>query len=1483
MDVLTILSDFRIAICKACKVAVLPSQIYNHYGSKKHRLDTATRRQIQSEISQRQDLIENEEDLIRELTLPSPNTAPLSSLILYSDGLACTVEECRYICRTIQGIQRHCRMQHGWINEQGRGGSLASRLQARTMERPWRESVHCQRFFSHGPRQEYFEVKEMARQEIAGGMWGEARRLAVEGLARAEAKQRQMISAGEELEVSPWLKRTGWIDHLAGHDRAELLKTVQVGEEAILGRMCQSLSRTIDRAQETAIPCVIGRAALFKINSKERGKKASAPFEARMEDDSKKRYKDVWRKLLCYIMRTYERGEERPNYRLTTGQYDALKKFNEAAEEQGEGEGEDEDDDDDDERRLQDQLDRRCLEVCVQLLDHKLGDQEYSSAIISGLAVLGLRGDGGWADVETYTPILSAVIKIARMLVLQQAYEIRQDWIRQCIQEHGPDRQRAEELAPSHYQLVHEMSDRFMTVISGDGQPTPMDWMFDTRTYGLKIRYTSSAEGVIEWIGDRICYSTIELSMGGLRQMVHGLVQTTRTRLIEELLLLPVDECGEVAAGAEALLPRINWGGLRDNPVQKEMGWNFLKDPRNEFAVDGEWWLFERVFQEGNIRGKFVDSGSEELRWLASGVDGYGRAVETFKEEVMMLMHITGGQPGRGPELLSIRHCNSAKGGQRNIFVEDGLMSFVTGYHKGYRMTGDVKIVHRYLPREVGELLMYYLWLVVPFWKKLKVVIDRVDEFTPFLWGQDTPAGEERGMTGVEKKWTSDRLRRILQRESTGRIGVRLGISSWRHIAIGIGRRYLRANFGDSADDGEEVGEEDDDAWDRQAGHSTEVAGMLYARWLMEAPLETQGRRQQFRTISQSWHRFLGFASSSRHKRKGLPWDDEMREVQLKRWKAMREVNIWRQLERLEGRGAQFRGVQEAAVDAIMRGDSLVLTIMGTGSGKSLLFMLPASCRVAGMTVVGVPLISLRGDLRRRCEEARIRCVEWDCRQPDETASIVLVTPESAVSKTFRTFLNRVRAQQRLDRIVIDECHTVLDATGDFRPKLLRLGELTTVGIQMVFLTATLSPMDEGRFFEIMSVRACDVRVFRGVTTRKNVKYSVQTYRNWNKADEEVQQLVQQKLEEYGAGCKIIIYCGEIERGKELAGRLSCPIYYAKVDSREGKQRLLENFINGKEAVMVATNALGLGINVPDIRLVIHVERPRRLRDYAQESGRAGRDGKESEAIIMCKRERGTEEREDRVEMLVGGRYCRRRALDLTMDGREDRVECEEGEVKCDICGEDESVGQEDEEDEEDEEVEEFVEEVERREWIRNVGVEKQSEVERIKWRLIEQLDKWGRQCALCLVEWKEDAGTHVFAECSKEEAHQAKQSCAELEKIRYEVYSCCFFCGTPQEICKRWEEGNDGCWKMVKGVDCQYSGVIIPAVVAILGASDEDKWGQRLKEWGSEDDVDVMNGEKVRQWFGRRIRFGNMEATQLVKIFYMLSTEWESERDVIG
>jgi hypothetical protein len=202
----------------------------------------------------------------------------------------------------------------------------------------------------------------------------------------------------------------------------------------------------------------------------------------------------------------------------------------------------------------------------------------------------------------------------------------------------------------------------------------------------------------------------------------------------------------------------------------------------------------------------------------------------------------------------------------------------------------------------------------------------------------------------------------------------RLSISVWRQIAIAISRRFCR---GDRFEDDqgrlneEEGWDEDnaagDDPWDLQGGHGTHIVGMIYARELMEGDHTIISRREKFRRVSYTWHRFLEFRSACQGesiqggvKRKRQAYEDEMDEVQEMRWKKLRGADIQQELEDMFGEGTQFRGLQGPALEAIMKNESPVLVVMGTGVRKTtMLFRIPAKSVRSGTTVVIAPLVSL--------------------------------------------------------------------------------------------------------------------------------------------------------------------------------------------------------------------------------------------------------------------------------------------------------------------------------------------------------------------------------------------------------------------------------------------------------------------------------------------------------------------------------------------
>jgi hypothetical protein len=247
-------------------------------------------------------------------------------------------------------------------------------------------------------------------------------------------------------------------------------------------------------------------------------------------------------------------------------------------------------------------LQKACLEFCITLLDHHITCREYDSPMVCALAVLGVKEDG-WKGPEQYPPILSAVIKIARFMVVQKELELVDQQDAEDTDDDDFDDSAYESGAsPSPrrqkgcLQFVKRMMDQFMV----RGTHGPMEWMLDLRTYGLKIYYNTTVRGHVEWIGDELLYKELHFSMAQFRGIVHRLATESRRLLTKELLF---------SKGTS--VPAVPWESLRDNPTNKRPGWNFLQDQRTRMPVDGEQWLFKQVRQDGRIKDQFMKPGSQ--------------------------------------------------------------------------------------------------------------------------------------------------------------------------------------------------------------------------------------------------------------------------------------------------------------------------------------------------------------------------------------------------------------------------------------------------------------------------------------------------------------------------------------------------------------------------------------------------------------------------------------------------------------------------------------------------------------------------------------------------------------------------------------------------------------------------------------------------------------------------------------------------------
>ena len=313
-----------------------------------------------------------------------------------------------------------------------------------------------------------------------------------------------------------------------------------------------------------------------------------------------------------------------------------------------------------------------------------------------------------------------------------------------------------------------------------------------------------------------------------------------------------------------------------------------------------------------------------------------------------------------------------------------------------------------------------------------------------------------------------------------------------------------------------------------------------------------------------------------------------------------------------------FRGIQEDIIRSIGEGHD-TLGLMPTGGGKSITFQVPALA-MDGLCLVVTPLIALMKDQVQHLRQRGIKALAIYAGMNREEIVTTLencifgnykflyISPERLDTELFRTKLRRMKVSM----ITVDESHCISQWGYDFRPAYLKIAEIRDLlpGVPVLALTATATP-------EVVKdiqtqLHFSKGNVFRMSFERQNLAYVVR--RTENKADELLHILNRQP----GSA---IVYVRNRRRTKEIASLLQeagiqADFYHAGLDdaTRDIRQ---QRWQRGESRVIVATNAFGMGIDKPDVRLVIHMDLPDSIEAYFQEAGRAGRDGEKAYAVIL--------------------------------------------------------------------------------------------------------------------------------------------------------------------------------------------------------------------------------------------------------------------------
>ncbi|KAJ1044346.1 hypothetical protein NDA10_006254 [Ustilago hordei] len=613
-----------------------------------------------------------------------------------------------------------------------------------------------------------------------------------------------------------------------------------------------------------------------------------------------------------------------------------------------------------------------------------------------------------------------------------------------------------------------------------------------------------------------------------------------------------------------------------------------------------------------------LDTCSAEPEFDMAAAHAYFALHNEFNKLLAVLIELTSGLPARGTELVKLQHTNTLVS-QRNLFLADGHFVTVLASNKG---KGPSKLIPRFLPHAVGQLVLFYVMEVVPFLHLLFNSVEVAREPSALL------LVNHRG-----QPWQTNDISKTLQslcQEFVGPSASSLHIRNWRQLSVSIDKVLIRPGLPSE--------EYADHSHDLQAGHSTSTAQQHYgldSSMLLEL---TQESLDCMLSVSKRWHAFWCLAS--RYQDAVQPLDaaaplqagsacvNAALPVDLKRKldkldKLEEDVrHIRRKVEEKPSaslaniippvvenhrsavippvvRKALFKvtsshctkTVEQAyALNAIHRCESPLIIVMATGTGKSALFMTPLFwLPPTSVVVVVVPFIALMEDLLEQCKLVGIVASKWsgyNCAKKVEGSQLVLVAAENCYNEHFGSWAQEMVEQECLAAIFFDECHVCI-TQDSFRPSMAKIKQLiTTVPVPQYFLTATLPPSLLLTFKAALCLPQDGTGIIRAATNRNNIAYSVQ----WLPSSATMDFYLQQLLRSHPHG-SIMVICRSRIAAETTARLLSCQCIWSEMDQADKKAILLSWLassaaeMDNSKRVLVGTTAIGTGINPQHVSL----------------------------------------------------------------------------------------------------------------------------------------------------------------------------------------------------------------------------------------------------------------------------------------------------------
>jgi hypothetical protein len=1007
-----------------------------------------------------------------DVTLPAPLGPPIPELGPPLDGLHCAEEDCDFLTVHQDALRKHRKRKHNasWNAKDGVGYT----------------AVKVQTFFQKHALRRYFVVhasndisQPSSTREEAGVVeaqlanWKETRK-------KEEERAYVMEEEAAKTDKTGWFKRTGWLEHLAKRNRKHLAHQMRLPDrnEIKLQRAGKLVELLIERSVKGL--STLARESRRWVRSAKMSEADVRPLARLQNPESQATYASYMVKFVCYLLRILA-DEERRIAQFRQGSVDDSDAADESdTTSSGSSRSGSEADSDSRPRRptrrkkepdfmkdarelfcwqgeqkglaitLWDMLDGAdteaqvdaLLDVLASFIFQSVSNNLFCSGLLHFLAVLGIDGEmDRLRTAKHYSYMLAGMVYCVRVLAVEKLL---------------PAAERDEQTDKDRDRFLAERQ-KFLA----DGSFSPMSEMISLLAYSKSVALAAGNSGNAYWSKDKKIFylNGRPIYISRFCQMAQDVVAEAERMLWQELLW--------VAQPSERF--EISLDQITDDVTFTRRGESFITRRDNRLH-DGLKWMLTWARQREPGRRMQSSTGT----WSRWRIKRYLRQVDRFLELLLVCVHMTSGQPGRGSEVTTMRHRNGVLQ-DRNIFVTDGQIMTVVRYHKSQSQWDKPKIVPRFLPPQVGQIMAVYLAYLQPFQEYLTVEV-LGGSFSDYVWG------DEQG------PWKTDRLTRLLKRETGKRLGVELHTLDYRHTAVGIGREVVGESFSKGYQDevGEveeaEMDEEEESALELQNSRTT-VMGVGYYSVRLDIVKHLSVRSvETFRPLSTRWHQFLGLAGGDgaqatwtgervverTRMRKRQRQEENRREGPGRRVLAVttREERVRRAMQQvLRQEEVGFRSVQqEQAMYAVLDGQTPLVVVLPTGGGKSLLFTVPAVLEAGGVTVVVVPYRALIEDLVQRIQGCGVDCMEWKHGETNPAAVVVVsadVAGDVTSSDNFISYAGMLSSKGLLRRVVVDECHLVFTSS-DWRPKLAKLKNLRLLPCPIVLLTATLPPVHAG-------------------------------------------------------------------------------------------------------------------------------------------------------------------------------------------------------------------------------------------------------------------------------------------------------------------------------------------------------------------------------------------------------------------------------------